>query len=86
MKYLEGGTGRGDVGLLKEGGERMLDIYAGESIPAERPRTSEPTIQSKADAKLILRIATQIEDFVSANGWSWCDMDRVYRVLKGIHG
>jgi len=68
----------------------MVDEYAGSSVEAERPTTAsylaEPIMPRKADAKLILSIASKVDDLVSANGWSWCDMDRVYKVLKVIHG
>jgi hypothetical protein len=32
-----------------------------------------------------LRIAQRVEQFINDNGWSWCLMDRVYRILKAAH-
>ena len=40
----------------------------------------------RANPQVLLDMAKEIEMFVCVRGWSWCDMDRVYRVLKGIHG
>ncbi len=37
-------------------------------------------------AQDLLAIAQRIETFVNDNGWSWCVMDRVYRILKAVHG
>ncbi len=39
----------------------------------------------KEDVPDTLRIAQRLEQFVNDNGWSWCQMDRVYRVLKAAH-
>jgi hypothetical protein len=33
----------------------------------------------------LLRVAQRIEQFVNDNGWSWCMMDRVYKILNAAH-
>ncbi len=40
---------------------------------------------SPTDVSEILRISQRIEQFINDNGWSWCVMDRVCRVLKSAH-
>jgi len=50
-------------------------------------RTSDipPAIQPLGNVSEILRVSQRVEQFVNDNGWSWCMMDRVYRVLKSAH-
>ena len=33
----------------------------------------------------LLSIAKRIDQFISDNGWSWCTMDYVYKILKVCH-
>ena len=40
----------------------------------------------RVNSQEILDIARKIDEFVSFNKWSWCDMDKVYRILKTIYG
>jgi hypothetical protein len=40
----------------------------------------------KASSKELLDISKKIDQFVTDNGWSWCDMRQVYRILEVIHG
>ena len=40
---------------------------------------------SAIDVSELLRISQRMEQFINDNGWSWCTMDKVYRVLKSAH-
>jgi hypothetical protein len=42
--------------------------------------------RSTTNPQRILDIAKSIQGFIDSNGWSWCDMDRVYRILKMVNG
>ncbi len=49
----------------------------------------EPTIngfrkEQNEAARHILWIAEQINKFIDERQWSWCDMEKVYKVLKTI--
>ncbi len=37
-------------------------------------------------ADQLLDVARKMEEYVNSHGWSWCMMDRVYKILKTIHG
>ena len=54
----------------------------------ERPTADCPPRERAigVNSQEILDIARKIDEFVSFNKWSWCDMDKVYRILKTIHG
>lgn len=39
----------------------------------------------KEPPQFILDVAKRINQFITDNGWNWCMMDRVYRILKIIH-
>ena len=43
-----------------------------------------PRRRVKADE--LLNIAKRTDQFITDNGWSWCDMRQVYRILETIHG
>lgn len=45
-----------------------------------------PSRQSVAKPQTLLDISKSIQAYIDSNGWSWCDMDRVYKILKTING
>lgn len=46
----------------------------------------EAPLSGRANADKLLDIAKCTDQFIASNGWSWCDMEQVYRILKVIHG
>ena len=42
--------------------------------------------RSVANPYTLLDISKSIQTFIDSNGWSWCDMDRVYKILKTVNG
>jgi hypothetical protein len=69
------------VRVMREDKQGTNYISAGTScgIPTESP------IQPLKEVSETLRIAQKVEQFVNDNGWSWCQMDQVYRILKVAH-
>lgn len=45
-----------------------------------------PGILNITNPQKLLDIAKSIQAFIDTNGWSWCDMDRVYKILKTVNG
>ena len=61
------------------------DRYAG-CEPSGPPRLRpERELEAAKTVTEVLMIAQRIEQFINDNGWSWCTMDQVYRVLKAAH-
>lgn len=42
-------------------------------------------IEKGPNVSQLLSIAQRVEQFVNDNGWSWCTMDQVYKILKSAH-
>ena len=47
-------------------------------------KMAPPVKRARADE--LLNIAKRIDQFITDNGWPWCDMRQVYRILETIHG
>lgn len=43
-------------------------------------------IRPMAKPQQLLDIAKEFQEFIDSKNWSWCDMERVYRILKTVNG
>ena len=44
------------------------------------------SIRAMAKPQQLLDIAKEVQEFIDSKNWSWCDMERVYRILKTVNG
>jgi len=50
------------------------------------PSLREESIRPMAKPQQLLDIAKEVQEFIDSKNWSWCDMERVYRILKTVNG
>ena len=50
------------------------------------PSLGAPTPPSLVSPLRLLDIAKAAQSFIDSNGWPWCAMERVYRILKAVNG
>ena len=51
----------------------------------ERSRVESP-IMEMANPEKLLEIAQDLQKYIDFKKWCWCDMTRVYRILKAANG
>lgn len=53
--------------------------------PAMEGIRARAGIERRPSTQNLLDIAKRIEQFITDNGWNWCDMNQVYKILKACN-